>query len=127
MSTKYLILLVLLIFVQRGLPGQQATIPAKQQTHEEIKSFLLETVKSVQTVSLADEQWLSEIIDGACDCSEMKDEQTSKACKDELLTRSFGISKEFIHPDELTEEQMNRFMLLTSLSGLLGKCPEHQQ
>lgn len=96
------------------------------KTHEEMRSFCLEIIKTVQALSSSDEKWLTKLIDEACVCSEIEDEVENEACKNDLLTRSFGISKDAIKLDELTEEQTNRFMLLSSLSGVLGKCPEHQ-
>ncbi len=95
------------------------------ETHEMMSAFMLEVAGSSQLLAAADSIWLVKLIDGNCVCTKLEDIEEIKNCRNELFI-DFGLPEETVKLDELTEEQWHRTLLMFSLAGVMGKCPEHQ-
>lgn len=95
------------------------------ETHEEMKTFLLQVASSTATLSEADKDWLFKLIDGNCVCTQTIAETKVNVCRDSLFSE-LGLPEQSIPFDKLSEKQRDRIMLVMSLSSVIGKCPEHQ-
>lgn len=124
MNSKYLILLVLLMFVAAGLLAQQTGRSLASQTYDEFVQRIIGLLESRSTIDPEEKIWLEKFFSSGCECSAIEEEDQAKECGEKLF-KSLGLPATEEEMGSMNKEQERKFMLLAPLTNMLGKCPEH--
>lgn len=112
------------MFVGAGLPAQQTGKSAAPRTHDEFAQRIIGLLEARSPIDPEEKTWLEKFFRSGCACSVIEEQDQAKACGEELF-KSLGLPTSEKEMDNMTEEQKRKFMLLSPLTNMMGKCPEH--